>query len=138
MKPKKAFEKHLAPTSPFPLGLHIDHAKGIYLFDKNGKRYIDFIAGVGVSSVGHQHPNVVDAIKVQLEKHAHVMVYGEYLQDVVLELASKLASLLPESLSTSYFVNSGTEANEAAIKLAKRATGRHKIITFFNSYHGNT
>lgn len=138
MQPKEVFEKHLAPTSPFPLGIHIDHAKGVYLFDKNGKRYIDFIAGIGVSSVGHQHPKVVDAIKVQLEKHAHVMVYGEYLQDVVLELASRLASLLPPTLSTSYFVNSGTEANEAAIKLAKRATGRHKIISFSKSYHGNT
>ncbi len=138
MQPKEVFEKHLAPTSPFPLGIHIDHAKGVYLFDKNDKRFIDFIAGIGVSSVGHQHPKVVDAIKVQLEKHAHVMVYGEYLQDVVLELASRLASLLPPTLSTSYFVNSGTEANEAAIKLAKRATGRHKIISFSKSYHGNT
>jgi len=138
MQPKEVFKMHLAPTSPFPLGLHIDYAKGVYLFDKNGKRYIDFIAGIGVSSVGHQHSKVLSAIKNQLNKHAHVMVYGEYLQDVVLELATKLASLLPPSLASSYFVNSGTEANEAAIKLAKRATGRHKVITFSKAYHGNT
>ncbi len=138
MHPKEVFEKHLAPTSPFPMGVHIDYAKGVYLFDKNGKRYIDFIAGIGTSSVGHQHPKVLRAIKNQLDKHAHVMVYGEYLQDIVLELATKLASLLPAPLSTSYFVNSGTEANEAAIKLAKRATGKHNVITFKKSYHGST
>ncbi|MCF6352001.1 MAG: aspartate aminotransferase family protein [Cyclobacteriaceae bacterium] len=138
MKAQEIFKKHLAPTSPSPMGLQISHAKGVYLYDTNGKKYIDFIAGIGVSSVGHQHPKVVASIKEQLDKHAHVMVYGEYLQDVVLALAKKLALLLPPSLSTSYFVNSGTEANEAAIKLAKRATGRHKIITFYKSYHGNT
>ncbi len=138
MKAQEIFEKHLAPTSPSPMGLQIIYAKGVYLYDANDKKYIDFIAGIGVSSVGHQHPKVVASIKEQLGKHAHIMVYGEYLQNVVLALAKKLASLLPESLSASYFVNSGTEANEAAIKLAKRATGRHKIITFYKSYHGNT
>ncbi len=138
MRDKEIFDKHLAPTSPSPIGLQIHSAKGVYLIDKNEKKYLDFIAGIGVSSVGHQHPKVIAAIKKQLDKHAHVMVYGEYLQEVVLQLAAKLASLLPTSLSTSYFVNSGTEANEAAIKLAKRATGRHKIITFKKSYHGNT
>jgi len=138
MKAQEIFKKHLAPTSTSPIGLQISHAKGVYLYDANGRKYIDFIAGIGVSSVGHQHPKVVVSIKEQLDKHAHVMVYGECLQDVVLALAKKLASLLPPSLSTSYFVNSGTEANEAAIKLAKRATGRYKIITFLKSYHGNT
>ncbi len=138
MKAQEIFEKHLAPTSPSPMGLQIIYAKGVYLYDTKGRKYIDFIAGIGVSSVGHQHPKVVASIKEQLGKHAHIMVYGEYLQNVVLALAKKLASLLPSSLSTSYFVNSGTEANEAAIKLAKRATGRHKIITFYKSYHGNT
>ncbi len=138
MKAKEIFNKHLAPTSPMPVGLDIESAEGVYLADKSGKKYIDFIAGIGVSSVGHKHPKVVEAIKNQLDKHAHVMVYGEYLQDSVLGLAKKLASLLPKKLSTSYFVNSGTEANEAAIKLAKRATGRHQIITFLKSYHGNT
>ncbi len=138
MEPKEAFKKYLAPTSPFPIGLHISYAKGVYLYDKNGKKFIDFIAGIGVSSVGHQHPKVLSSIKNQLDKYAHVMVYGEYIQSVVLDLATKLASLLPETLSTSYFVNSGTEANEAAIKLAKRATGRYKVITFSKAYHGNT
>lgn len=138
MTPKEEFYQHLAPTSPHPLGLAIDYAKGVKLYDKEGKTYIDMIAGIGVSSVGHQNETVKQAIKKQLDKHAHVMVYGEYIQEVVNDLATKLASLLPPSLSTSYFVNSGTEANEAAIKLAKRATGRHRIITFNNSYHGNT
>lgn len=138
MTPKEEFYQHLAPTSPHPLGLAIDYAKGVKLYDKEGKSYIDMIAGIGVSSVGHQNETVKQAIKKQLDKHAHVMVYGEYIQEVVNDLATKLASLLPPSLSTSYFVNSGTEANEAAIKLAKRATGRHRIITFNNSYHGNT
>jgi len=138
MTPENIFHQHLAPTSPFPLGLQIDYAKGVRLFDREGKSYLDMIAGIGVSSVGHQNEEVKEAIKKQLDKHAHVMVYGEYIQDVVNELSLKLASLLPTTLSTSYFVNSGTEANEAAIKLAKRATGRHKIITFTNAYHGNT
>ncbi len=138
MTPKEAFYQHLAPTSPHPLGLQIDYAKGIRLFDTNGKSYLDMIAGIGVSSVGHQNELVKEAIKKQLDKHAHVMVYGEYIQEVVSNLATKLASLLPPQLSTSYFVNSGTEANEAAIKLAKRATSRYKIITFSKAYHGNT
>ena len=138
MTPEEIFRKHLAPTSPFPLGIHIDYAKGVYLYGKDGKQYIDMIAGIGVASVGHQNPLVVDAIKKQLDKHSHVMVYGEYIQDSVNGLAEKLTSLLPSSLNTCYFVNSGTEANEAAIKLAKRATGRPKIISFLKSYHGNT
>lgn len=138
MNPKEVFNQHLAPTSPHPLSLEIDYAKGVKLFDTSGKSYIDMIAGIGVSSVGHQNEQVKIAIKKQLDKHAHVMVYGEYIQQVVNELSLKLASLLPNSLSTSYFVNSGTEANEAAIKLAKRATGRHRIVTFLKSYHGNT
>jgi acetylornithine/N-succinyldiaminopimelate aminotransferase len=138
MTSDEIFNQHLAPTSPFPIGLHIDHAKGVRLFDTTGKSYIDLIAGIGVSSVGHQNETVKEAIKKQLETYAHVMVYGEYIQEVVNELAIKLASLLPPSLRTSYFVNSGTEANEAAIKLAKRATGRHRIITFYKSYHGST
>lgn len=138
MTPKEIFNQHLAPTSLFPVGIHIDHAKGVYLYDKQGKIYIDMIAGIGVASVGHQHPKVVEAIKKQLDTHAHIMVFGEYIQDTVNLLALKLASILPDSLSTTYFVNSGTEANEAAIKLAKRATGRYNIITFNKAYHGNT
>ena len=138
MTPEDIFQQHLAPTSPFPLGIHVEYAKGVYLYDIAGKRYIDMIAGIGVASVGHQNPKVVGAIKKQLDKHAHVMVYGEYIQNSVNGLAEKLASLLPASLDTCYFVNSGTEANEAAIKLAKRATGRPKIISFLKSYHGNT
>ena len=138
MTPTEEFYQHLAPTSPHPLGLQIESAMGSLLFDANGKSYIDMIAGIGVSSVGHQNSEVKAAIKKQLDTHAHVMVYGEYQQEVVTSLAVKLASVLPRNLSTSYFVNSGTEANEAAIKLAKRATGRHRIVTFKKSYHGNT
>lgn len=138
MTPSEEFYQYLAPTSPQPIGLEIEYAQGVKLFDASGKSYIDMIAGIGVSSVGHQNSKVKEAIIKQLNKHAHVMVYGEYIQEPVNDLAAKLASLLPLSLSTSYFVNSGTEANEAAIKLAKRATGRHRIITFKNSYHGNT
>jgi len=138
MTSDQVFQQHLAPTSPHPLGLEIAHAKGVRLFDTKGKSYVDMIAGIGVSSVGHQNEEVKNAITKQLDTHAHVMVYGEYIQQVVNDLALKLASLLPDKLSTSYFVNSGTEANEAAIKLAKRATGRHRIITFTKAYHGNT
>ena len=138
MTPKEIFNKHLAPTSPYPIGIHIDRAEGVYLYDKQGKKYIDMIAGIGVTSIGHQNIVVKEAIKKQLDKHSHVMVYGEYIQEVVTNLAAKLASLLPPTLSTSYFVNSGTEANEAAIKLAKRTTGRYKVITFTKAYHGNT
>jgi len=138
MNSKELFLKHLAPTSEQPVLLEVDSAKGSIITDINGKNYYDLIAGIGVVSVGHNNEVVNQAITTQLQKHAHVMVYGEYIQAVVNELALKLANLLPESLSTSYFVNSGTEAIEGAIKLAKRITGRYKIVAFEKGYHGNT
>lgn len=138
MSSKEIFERLLAPTSTNPVALEIDYAKGTILFDKSGKQYYDLIAGIGVTSLGHQHPAVIRAVETQMRKHAHVMVYGEYIQDSVSELAAELTSLLPQKLGCVYFVNSGTEANEAAMKLAKRITGRHEIIAFKKGYHGNT
>ncbi len=125
-------------TNQSPYLIDVDKAEGIYIWDKDGKRYMDMIAGVAVNNIGHRHPKVIEAIQQQLDKHLHVMVYGEYIQDAQLELAENLASILPENLSCSYVVNSGTEANEAAIKLAKRYTGRQEIISCKNSYHGST
>jgi acetylornithine/N-succinyldiaminopimelate aminotransferase len=118
--------------------IEVESARGIILKDKQNKEYFDLIAGIGVLSVGHNNMIVNKAITDQLKKHSHVMVYGEYIQEVVNNLALKLATLLPDSLSTSYLVNSGTEANEGAIKLAKRITGRRNIIAFKKGYHGNT
>ena len=125
-------------TNESPYLIDVEKAEGIYIWDKSGKRYMDMIAGVAVNNIGHRHPKIIAAIKKQLDKHLHVMVYGEYIQDAQLELAESLASILPENLSCSYIVNSGTEANEAAIKLAKRFTGRKQIISCKNSYHGST
>ena len=135
---KQAFFKHIAQTSDAPIGLEIDYAKGPYLYTTDGKRYTDFISGIAVSSLGHAHPEVVSAVQQQAARHMHVMVYGEFIQKPQSELAALLASQLPESLSRIYFVNSGTEANEGALKLAKKATGRSKMIGFRNSYHGDT
>lgn len=125
-------------TSPSPYLIDVDKAEGIYIWDKNGKRYMDMIAGVAVNNIGHSHPKVISAIKNQIDKHLHVMVYGEYLQDTQLDLAESLASILPPNLNCSYIVNSGTEANEAALKLAKRYTGRQELVACKNSYHGST
>ncbi len=125
-------------TNQSPYLIDVEKAEGIYIWDKAGKRYIDMISGVAVNNIGHRHPKVIDAIQKQLNKHLHVMVYGEYIQDSQLALAENLASILPENLSCSYIVNSGTEANEAAIKLAKRYTGKQEIISCKNSYHGST
>lgn len=132
------FCRHIAQTSPSPLALEIQSAEGIYLYDSNGKRYIDMISGISVSSTGHRHPQVISAIKDQLEKYLHLMVYGEYVQAPQVQLASQLAEFLPSSLNTTYFVNSGSEAVEGAMKLAKRFTGRHEIIAFKNAYHGSS
>jgi acetylornithine/succinyldiaminopimelate/putrescine aminotransferase len=125
-------------TSSSPYLIDVDRAEGIYFWDKNGKRYMDMIAGVAVNNIGHNHPKVIEAIKTQIDKHLHVMVYGEYLQDTQLDLAKNLASVLPSHLNCSYIVNSGTEANEAALKLAKRYTGRQELVSCKNSYHGST
>jgi acetylornithine/N-succinyldiaminopimelate aminotransferase len=132
------FLKLQGQTNPFPYFIDVDRAEGIYIYDKSGKRYMDMIAGVAVNNIGHCHPAVVQAIKEQADKHLHVMVYGEYIQDAQLNLARNLASVLPEKLNCSYVVNSGTEANEAALKLAKRVTGRAGLVACKGSYHGNT
>ena len=134
----KQFLELQGQTNQSPYLIDVDRAEGIYIWDKAGKRYMDMIAGVAVNNIGHRHPKVIEAIQQQLDKHLHVMVYGEYIQDTQLALAENLASILPEKLSCSYIVNSGTEANEAAIKLAKRYTGRQEIISCKNSYHGST
>ena len=132
------FLKFQAKTTPYPLGIVVDHAKGSYVYDTDGKAYLDFIAGVSACSVGHCHPNVVEAIKTQAERYLHVMVYGEFAQEPAVDLAKELAAELPESLGVTYLVNSGTEAIEGALKLAKRVTGRGELIAAHNAYHGST
>jgi len=138
MSLSQTFYQHQAQTTDSPYGIEVESAEGIYIYDTSGKRYMDLISGVAVSNVGHRHPKVVEATKRQLDKYMHVMVYGEYIQKPQAELAEKLTSLLPNTLDCLYPVNSGTEANEAALKLAKRVTNRTEIISFNNSYHGNT
>ncbi|GAB5539509.1 MAG: aspartate aminotransferase family protein [Salibacteraceae bacterium] len=133
-----AFSEHLAQTSPYPMGLEIEKAEGCYLYDTKGKRYLDLIAGLAVANIGHRHPEVLSAIKHQMDKHLHVIPYGEFEQSIQNTLADQLCSILPSGLDCSYFVNSGTEANEAALKLAKRLTGRHDIVAIRGSYHGAT
>jgi len=118
--------------------MEISHAEGSYIYDTNNKAYLDFVAGVSACSLGHRHPKVVDAIKTQLDKYLHVMVYGEYVQQPAVELTKLLAKHLPEPLETTYLTNSGTEAIEGSIKLAKRVTGRSQLISAHNAYHGNT
>lgn len=135
---KDDFIKYQAQTSPHPLAMEISHAEGSYIYDTNNRAYLDFVAGVSACSLGHKHPRVVTAIKEQLDKYMHVMVYGEYAQKPAIELAKLLANNLPDALEKTYLVNSGTEAVEGAIKLARRATDRTEIITAHNAYHGNT
>ena len=125
-------------TNQTPYLIEVENAKGIYIFSKDKKSYMDMIAGVAVNNIGHNHPKVVSALKEQIDKHLHVMVYGEFIQDSQLAFSKKLTSLLPEKLNSVYTVNSGTEANEAALKLAKRVTGRSELISFRGSYHGST
>ena len=134
----KDFHKYQAQTSPYPLGMEVSHAKGAYIYDTSGKKYLDFVAGVSACTLGHQHPRVTNAIKDQLDKYAHVMVYGEYAQDPAVALCKLLAANMPEQLNKTYLVNSGTEATEGALKLARRVTGRSQLISCFNAYHGNT
>ncbi len=135
---EEIFLSHLAQTTQHPFAIAIDRAEGSCLYSAEGKRYIDFISGIGVSNIGHRHPKVLAAIRHQLDKHLHVMVYGEFIQSAPNQLALKLSQLLPPVLNCSYFVNSGTEANEGALKLAKRITGRTEIVSFRKSYHGST
>ncbi len=132
------FDRNLAQTTPFPFGLEIASAKGIWIEDVHGKKYMDLISGVGVSAIGHGHPKVVQAIKDQADKYLHVMVYGEYLQAPQTALAQKLTAILPDSLDCCYFVNSGAEGIEAALKLAKRVTGRTRMVAARGAYHGST
>ena len=135
---RQLFFQHVAPTSDKPLALEIEKAEGMYLHDTNGKAYMDLISGISVCNTGHRHPSVVRAVKDQLDKYMHLMVYGEYIQTPQVQLATMLSELLPESLDCTYFVNSGTEATEGALKLAKRYTGRSEIIACKNAYHGST
>jgi len=132
------FLDHLAQTSPHPLALDIVRAEGCYLYDRAGKRYLDLVAGLAVNNVGHRHPQVVQAIKDQCDQYLHVIPYGEFIQEPQVRFAEKLTSLLPASLNSVYFVNSGTEAIEASLKLAKRITGRQQLIGCSKSYHGST
>lgn len=132
------FHDNLAQTTPYPFGIKISHAKGSYIYDTNGNSYIDLISGIGVSAFGHGNEAIVEAIKNQVDKHLHVMVYGEFEQDAQNALAEELKKTLPPQLHSYYFLNSGTESNEAAMKLAKRATGRSRFISFKGSYHGNS
>lgn len=132
------FQKYQAQTSPYPLGMEVSHAVGSYIYDINNKKYLDFVAGVSACTLGHQHKRVNDAIKNQLDKYSHVMVYGEYSQNPAVEFCKLLASLLPKPLEKTYLVNSGTEATEGALKLARRVTGRSQLISCNNAYHGNT
>ena len=132
------FLKYQAQTTPYPLGMEISHAIGSYIFDTTNKKYLDFVAGVSACALGHQHPRVNNAIKQQLDKYSHVMVYGEYSQSPAVEYCKLLASLLPAPLDKTYLVNSGTEAIEGALKLARRTTGRSQLISCHNAYHGNT
>ncbi|HTH81845.1 MAG TPA: aspartate aminotransferase family protein [Mucilaginibacter sp.] len=135
---RQLFLANNAQTTNFPLLLEFERAEGVYLYDSNGKAYIDLISGIGVSNLGHSNPKVISAIKQQLDKYMHLMVYGEYVQTPQVKFAEKLISILPENLQSVYFVNSGAEAVEGALKLAKRFTGRQQIIACHNSYHGST
>ena len=135
---KNDFYTYQAQTTPHPLAMQISHADGSYIYDSDGKAYLDFVAGVSACSLGHKYPKVVAAIKEQLDKYLHVMVYGEYIQQPAIELTKLLASLLPAPLEKTYLTNSGTEAIEGAIKLARRITGRSELIAAKHGYHGNT
>ncbi|MFB9055673.1 aspartate aminotransferase family protein [Mariniflexile ostreae] len=132
------FYTYQAQTSPHPLGVEVSHARGCFIYDTQNNAYLDFVAGVSATPLGHNHPKIVNAIKAQLDKHLHVMVYGEYIQKSAVDLCKLLAKNLPAPLEKTYLTNSGTEATEGALKLAKRVTGRSEIIAAVNAYHGNT
>lgn len=135
---RELYFRHLGLPSKTPMAIEVDRAEGIYFYDKDGKRYTDLVSGVAVSNIGHRHPKVLSAIQKQLDKYMHLMVYGEYIQSPQVKLAKKLADHLPAPLDTVYFVNSGSEAIEGAMKLAKRHGGRSEVIAFKNAYHGGT
>jgi len=135
---RQLFLRHVAQTNVAPLMLEIEKAEGVYLYDTNGKSYLDLIAGIAVSNVGHSHPKVVEAVKQQAEKYMHLMVYGEFVETPQVKYAERLCQFLPKALDNVYFTNSGAEATEGAMKLAKRATGRTQFVSFKQSYHGST
>jgi acetylornithine/succinyldiaminopimelate/putrescine aminotransferase len=135
---RQLFLRHVAQTNVAPLMLEIEKAEGVYLHDTNGKSYLDLIAGIAVSNVGHSHPKVVEAVKQQAEKYMHLMVYGEFVETPQVKYAERLCQFLPKALDNVYFTNSGAEATEGAMKLAKRATGRTQFVSFKQSYHGST
>lgn len=135
---RQLFLEHIGQTSPAPLMLEIERAEGSFLYDRQGRDYLDLISGVSVSNTGHRHPAVMAALKEQSDRYMHLMVYGEIIQSPQVQYATRLASLLPPSLESVYFVNSGSEAIEGAIKLARRYTGKNEIIYFRNAYHGST
>lgn len=135
---RQLFLNHVAQTSAAPLMLEIERAEGTYLYEAGGKKCLDLIAGISVSNLGHSHPAVVSAVKLQAEKYMHLMVYGEFVESPQVKYAQLLSSLLPENLNNVYFTNSGAEATEGAMKLAKRITGRTKFVSFKNGYHGST
>lgn len=135
---RNRFYRHLAQTSEEPLGLEVSHAEGPWIHTTDGRRYIDFISGIAVSSLGHRHPSVIEAIRRQVDRHLHVMVYGEFIQQPQAQLAALLAERLPNGLDQVYLTNSGTEANEGALKLARKYTGRRRYIAFHNGFHGDT
>src|SRR6201986_2604819 len=135
---RQLFLNNNAQTTHFPLLLEFERAEGVYLYDTAGKPFIDLISGIGVSNLGHSHPKVINAVKEQVDKYMHLMVYGEYVQTPQVRFAERLISVVPEHLNSVYFVNSGAEAIEGALQLAKRYTGRSGIIACHTSYHGST
>jgi acetylornithine/succinyldiaminopimelate/putrescine aminotransferase len=134
----RLFHRHVAQTSPSPLGLDIVKAEGLYLYDREGREYLDLIGGISVCNTGHRHPRVVEALKDQADRYLHLLVYGELIQTPQVQYAAALAAHLPPTLDSVYFTNSGAEATEGAMKLAKRVTGRTEIVAFEKSYHGST
>jgi acetylornithine/succinyldiaminopimelate/putrescine aminotransferase len=135
---RQLFLNNNAQTTNFPLLLEFERAEGVYMYDSEGKPYMDLISGIGVSNLGHSNPKVISAIKDQVDKYMHLMVYGEYVQTPQVRFAEKLLSILPDNLQSVYFTNSGAEAVEGALKLAKRFTGRQQVVAFHHSYHGST
>ncbi|PIB35143.1 aminotransferase class III [Reichenbachiella sp. 5M10] len=138
MNNRQLFSEHLGQTSEFPLALEIERAEGLYMYDRQDKPYMDLISGIGVSSVGHRHPNIIRAIHEQTNKYLHLMVYGEFVEAPQVQLAKALSDTLPAHLNNVFLVNSGSEATEGALKLAKRHTGKRKIISCIDAYHGST
>lgn len=138
MTNRQLFQSFVAPTSQAPLGFEVARAEACYLYDEAGKAHLDLISGISVANIGHRHPQVVTAIKEQADAYLHTMVYGEHIQSPQVKLAELLVGLLPENLNSVYFTNSGSEATEGAMKLAKRVTGRTEFVSFEKSYHGST